>query len=232
VPKPTRVLVIEDDPAMNVFYRRLFGLWRAEGFEALFAADAEQALGLLASRAADLAIVDWNLPGLSGQALVAAMRADPRTRGMGILMVTGRGALSDELVALETGCDDHLAKPFDGRRLLARLNSLRRRRDLAFVRQADSRFPGLLFEPHAGKVTVDGRPARLAAKEQELLKVFLQRPNMLHAGAFLWEHAWGYESDTWAHVLATTISSLRRKLGRWGPRLKSVRGSGYLLESA
>ena len=65
----------------------------------------------------------------------------------------------------------------------------------------------------------------------DLLKIFVQRPNILHTRSYLWEAVWGYESEQWAHTLDATLSSLRRKLGpKWGPRLICSRGRGFLFE--
>lgn len=228
----TRVLVVEDDPGMRTYYRRLFDAWRVEGFVARCVPDGEQALEFLSREAVDLIVLDWGLPGLSGTSVLAALRAHPRTRATGVLMVTGRGTVADELAALEAGCDDHVAKPFDERVLLARLRSVRRRRDLAFARSVEARFPGLEYDPHAGWATVDGARVRLTPKELDLLGVFLHRPDVIHTSAYLWDYAWGYESPNWAHVLAATLSGLRRKLGpAWGARLKALRGRGYRFES-
>lgn len=229
---PVRVLVVEDDPSMRAVYRRLFSLWSGEGFSAELVSDGEQALDVLARRPVDLLVVDWLLPGLPGPTLVSALRSHPRTRAAGVLMVTARGGVQDELAALEAGADDFIAKPFDERRLLARLRSLRRRRELAASRRGEERFPGLRYDPHAGRVELDGAPVRLTPKELDLLGTFLHRPDVLLPASYLWDHAWGYDSLNWTHVLAATLSSLRRKLGpRWGARLKAVRGRGYRFES-
>lgn len=227
----TRVLVVEDDLGMRSLYERLFESWADQGFSAQLVGDGRQALDVLSRRPVDLLVVDWLLPGLPGPSLISALRAHPRTRSIGVLMVTGRSGLEDELAALEAGSDDYLAKPVDGRRLLARLRSLRRRRELAYSRREEERFPGLRYDPHAGRVELDGAPVRLTPKELDLLGVFLHRSDVLLPASYLWEYAWGYESETWSHVLAATLSSLRRKLGpRWGRRLKAVRGRGYLFE--
>lgn len=231
-PAPARVLVVEDDPEMRDVYKRFFDAWTDEGFVAEIVADGEKALEVMARRPVDLLVVDWRLPGLPGPSLVSALRAHPRTRSVGVLMVSGRTRLEDELAALEAGSDDYLSKPVDERRLLARLRSLRRRRELAFSRRSAERHPGLSYDPHAGRVEVDGVPVRLTPKELDLLGVFLHRPDALLPASFLWEYAWGYESENWTHVLAATLSSLRRKLGpRWGGRLKVLRGRGYRFES-
>lgn len=125
---PVPVLVVDDEAGMLDFYRRFFAAHKAEGFAAEFAADAEAALAALNRRPFELAVLDWSLPGISGLQLARALRAAPSTRGMGILMVTGKGAPRDVLSGLDVGADDYLPKPFDERVLLAHLWALRSRR--------------------------------------------------------------------------------------------------------
>lgn len=226
-----RTLVVEDDPEMRAIYARLFTKLRDEGYTAVIVEDGERALDILRCDPVDLVLLDWNLPGISGEALLRAMRAHPKTRSIGVLMVTGKGSPAEEIQALDSGADDHLAKPFDEKVLLARLRSLRRRRELALSRQKETRYPGLEFDIDADLVSVEGRRVHLTPKELGLLGIFLHRPNILHTHSYLWEALWGYESERWEHVLSVTMSSLRRKLGaEWGARLKCHKGRGYAFE--
>lgn len=222
-----RVLVVEDDAEMRQAYRRLFDAPGGACFEAEIVADGEQALGRLRDESWDLMVLDWGLPGISGPTLVRALRAQRRLRGLGVLMVTGRGTVPEEVAALDAGADDHLAKPFDEKLLMARLKSLARRQDFGLAEQA-ARLPGLSLDPEAASLRVDGRESPLRRKEFELLSIFLRRPRILHGRRFLWDTVWAYESERWEHALDAAISSLRRKLGpRWGGRLRARRGQGY-----
>ena len=128
--KNQRTLIVEDDPEMREFYVRFFDGLRDEGFKAVIVADAERALDVLQHEPMDLVLLDWNLPGISGETLLRALRAHPKMRSVGVLMVTGRSGPADEIQALDSGADDYLAKPFDESMLLAKLQSLSRRREL------------------------------------------------------------------------------------------------------
>lgn len=217
---------------MRSYYAQLFETLRGEGYTALIAENGELALDILRREPVDLVLLDWNLPGISGESLLRALRASPRTRSLGILMVTGKCTLADELQALESGADDHLAKPFDEKILLARLRGLCRRQELALERRREISCPGLEFDLDADAVRVDGREIHLTPKEMDLLGIFLHQSNLLHAHDFLWKAVWGYESANWEHLLIVTLSSLRRKLGpAWGSRLKCHKGKGYVYES-
>jgi DNA-binding response OmpR family regulator len=229
--KRQRVVVVEDDEDLRAAYRRFFEDVHPKEFAASIFGDGERALGVLQHEHVDILVLDWNLPGISGASMIKALRAHAKTRTLGILMVTGRSNPAETVTALEAGADDHLAKPFDWSVLLARLRSLVRRRALTFDLHKAKAFPGLDFDLEAERLTVDGVPVRLTPKEMDLLKIFLMRPDMLHAHHYLWDAVWGYESDGWERTLTATLSSLRKKLGQnWGARLRAHSGKGYALE--
>jgi DNA-binding response OmpR family regulator len=227
-----RVLVVEDDAEMRRSYRRFFDSPDAATFETEIVADGEQAIARLKEADWDLLVLDWGLPGISGTSLLRALRAQRRMRALGVLMVTGRGSVPETVAALDAGADDHLAKPFENRLLLARLKSLARRQDLWLSEELERRLPGLTLDPEAESVLQDGREVALRRKEFGLLSIFLRRPRVLHARRFLWDTVWGYESEGWEHVLDAAISSLRRKLGpRWGGLIRAHRGQGYSFDA-
>lgn len=226
-----RVLVIEDEREMLEVYRRLFARLERRGFAARFACDGEQGLALLGRESFDMVLLDWRLPGISGESIAKGLRRDPRTCGVGLIVVTAAGTSADAVRILDSGADDYLAKPFDAAVLLARLRSLARRRDLLLDERALARFPGLSLDA-AGRLRINGRSVRLYPKETELLQIFLRRPQIIHSRRYLWDALWGYESPGWEHVLEATLSSLRRKLGAaWGARVQAQRGQGYSFDA-
>jgi DNA-binding response OmpR family regulator len=224
-----RVLVVEDDSAMRREYARFFEEFHRAEFRAEIVADAEAALGVLRREAVDAVLLDWGLPGISGPQLAKALRADPSTRAIAVLMVTGRGGPSATVHALESGADDHIEKPFDWSVLLARLRSVLRRRELALERRAAEILPGFELDVAAGRLRLDGVVVPLTAKELTLIEIFAARAGVVHSRAFLWDAAWGREAEGWGHTLMVTLSSLRRKMGpKWGPLLQARRGRGYV----
>lgn len=227
-----RTLIVEDAPGMRDVYARLFARLLDDGFSAVIIPDAEQALDILKREPVDLMILDWNLPGISGEQLLRALRASQHTRSLGILMVTGRRALGDEIQALDAGADDYLVKPFDESELISRLRSLARRCEFDIPRLEAGLYPGLAYDPGAGQLRVGGKLVHLTSKEQGLLAILLRRPNILHSSASLWKTLWGYEYENWESRLVFIVSSLRRKLGGdWGRRIKCHPGKGCAFES-
>jgi two-component system phosphate regulon response regulator PhoB len=227
-----RVLVVEDEETLQRFYALFFGATYGDEFIWFLAPDGERALSLLDRELLNLVVLDWTIPGPSGMMILKALRAHPRTRDLGVLMVTARTAPADVASALEAGADDYLAKPFDERVLLARLHSLVRRRQMTVAEHGRREFPGLSWDPLASRLEIDGRPVHLAPKEADLLRIFIGRPDMIHAHSFLWDTIWGYEAGDREHILVNAISSLRRKLGaKWGPRLESSKRRGFVFRS-
>lgn len=227
-----RVLVVEDDPALRDAYRKFFDEFHGGEFKATLVRDGEQALGVLGHEPIDVIVLDWNLPGISGVDLAKALRAHTKTRSIGIIMVTAKTAVAETVRALEAGADDYLPKPFDWSLLLARLRSLSRRCEYTLGEHLTKSFEGLELDLDADRLKVDGRDVRLTPKEFQLLTIFLSRPGIVHAYAYLWEAAWGYESDGWERTLTVTMSALRKKLGpKWSERLKAHPGRGYLFDA-
>jgi CheY-like chemotaxis protein len=121
----TRVLVVEDDPAIQELIR--FTLEKA-GLKAAVAASAEEALTALKAALPDVVLIDWMLPKMSGLALARQLREAARTEKLPLIMVTARGEEADRVAGLEQGADDYLVKPFSPRELVARIQAVLRRR--------------------------------------------------------------------------------------------------------
>jgi len=224
-----RILAVDDDPGMQGFYAQFLDEVYKDRFIGKVVGSAEEALDVLREEPLDLTILDWHLPGISGLDLLRALRADQRTSALGVIMVTARTASDDAVTALEAGADDHISKPFEEKVLLARIQSLARRRETTMLANSPCR-EGLALDLPGGSVLVDGELVHLQPKELELLSIFIGRPNIIHSHRFLWDTVWGYEHRDWERILIRLLYQLRRNLGpRWGSRLEAHRGLGYLL---
>jgi DNA-binding response OmpR family regulator len=121
-----RILVVEDDDLMQTLYKSLFRRHKEE-FDCEFATSGGAALEHLKRGKTEAVILDWDLPGISGIDLLKAIRSNPGTKSLRVILVSGRARTQDQVLALERGADDYLAKPFHTEILLARLRSLLRR---------------------------------------------------------------------------------------------------------
>ncbi len=223
----TRVLVVDDEPAVRRALERALAL---ERYEVALAADGEEALDLLARGPTDAVILDVAMPRLDGLEVCRRMRqAGDRTP---ILMLTARDAIDDRVRGLDAGADDYLVKPFALRELQARLRALLRRATEGagdeIVRYAD-----LVLDPVAHEVRRGERLVELSRTEFLLLELFLQHPRQVLTRSTIFEGVWGYDFGPTSNALGVYMGYLRRKTEAGGePRLlHTVRGVGYVLRT-
>ena len=125
----SNIVIVEDDEMMTAVYKRLF-LREEDRFACALQRNAEDALDALRREPADILILDWDLPGISGLQLLNTLRANRATRLLPIMVVSRRAGIEDRILALKQGANDYLSKPFDIHELLARLQVLLRRSEL------------------------------------------------------------------------------------------------------
>ncbi len=222
-----RILIIEDDLRLAALVREFL---QRNGFEVVLEHRGDRALDVIARETPDLVILDIMLPGLDG--LTICRQARPSYRGP-ILMLTARGGEVDEIIGLEVGADDYMAKPVRPRVLLARIRSLLRRIDPT-TDGAPRRVEvgSLVVDAGTRAVRLDGRPIELTTAEFDLLYYMA-----LHAGEPVSRDQLslalrGVPYDGVDRTIDLRVSYLRNKLGDDGRRpalIKSVRGIGYQL---
>ncbi|MFH2008609.1 MAG: response regulator [bacterium] len=224
-----RILVVEDD-------RKLAGLVReflaSAGFEVTVEHRGDRAPERILAERPDVVILDILLPGQDGLAVCREVR--PQYNGA-ILMLTARGEEVDEVVGLELGADDYLAKPVQPRRLLARIHSLLRRlpRGNAQTESGNRIEVGaLVIDAGCRSTTVGGAPVELTTAEFDLLWLLASHAGEVLSRERIYQELRGTEYDGIDRSMDLRVARLRRKLGDDGkqPRLiKSIRGAGYLL---
>ena len=214
----TRLLLVEDDPALSEMTARLLD---EHGYDVSVAADGQRGLHLALSSDFDLLVVDRGLPAVEGLDLIARLRGQGVTTPM--IVLSARGSAQDRVAGLDAGAEDYLSKPFDVAELLARLRALLRRHgDTATVLAV----PG-------GQLRIDERrvdrrdqsPVELSERESALLRLLASRPSQVFRRQDLLVRVFDdAESDA---VIDTYVHYLRRKLGRGV--ITTVRGLGYRL---
>ncbi len=175
----------------------------------------------------DAAIVDWQLPGMSGVEICREFR---NAGGMTpIIMLTGKGEISEKETGLDAGADDYLTKPFDVKELAARLRALLRRPPTA--KPSILKVRDLELDPISAKVTKGGAFIDLPKREFALLEFFMRHPNQIFSAEALLDRVWSSESEATVDALKSCIKRLRKKLeGDDHEILKNVHGVGYKLE--
>ena len=218
-----RVLIVEDEPYMAEAIRD--GL-RLEAIAADIAGHGEAALELLSVNAYDIAVLDRDIPGPSGDEIARHIVASGS--GMPILMLTAADRLDDKASGFELGADDYLTKPFELRELVLRLRALDRRR--AHNRPPVRELAGLRVDPFRREVYRDGRYVPLTRKQFAVLDVLVAAEGDIVSAEELLEQAWDENADPFTNAVRITISGLRKRLGKpW--LIATVPGVGYRIDT-
>jgi two-component system response regulator VanR len=218
-----RVLIVEDEPYMAKAIRD--GL-RLEAIAADIAGDGDAALALLSINAYDIAVLDRDVPGLSGDEI--AERIVASGSGMPILMLTAANRLDDKASGFGLGADDYLTKPFELRELVLRLRALDRRR--AHNRPPVREIADLRLDPFRREVFRDGRYIALTRKQFAVLELLVTAEGGVVSAEELLERAWDEHADPFTNAVRITVSALRRRLGE-PSIIVTMPGVGYRIET-
>ncbi len=225
----TRVLIVEDDADLAVGLKNNLEI---EGYDVRVATDGEAALALAANWSPALVVLDLMIPRIDGFAVLRALRA--RDPGIAVVILTARGGETDKVFGLKLGADDYVTKPFGLLELLARIESVLRRRGAdstasptgaALLRVGD-----IEVNPAARTVMKNGAVVSLRPKEFDLLLELLARRGVVVSRLELMQAVWGYSAAVITRTVDTHIGELRRKLENdpASPRhIKTVRSAGY-----
>jgi DNA-binding response OmpR family regulator len=217
------VLLVDDDEQIREGVRRTF---ERKGHRCDMAATGAEARAAYEARTYDLMVLDWGLPDLEGPELVAQLRASGKT--LPVLMLTGRGENEDLVLALDAGADDFVRKSeANAEVLIARSEALVRR---AKYPPAPRRIVcgALVIDEASRSATLDGAPLDLAPTEVKVLAMLAVEPGKVVSRAELIATCWGEGVHVSDNALESVMKRLRKKLGREGERLQSVRLRGYV----
>ena len=214
-----RILVVEDERRLADAVAR--GL-RHRAMAVDIAYDGQSAVRKAGLADYDVVVLDRDLPGLHGDEVCRALRA--QESGPAVLMLTASGELDQVVEGLALGADDYLAKPFAFRELLARVQALGRRPRRAL--------PSILargdveLDPARHEVRRAGKPVELQRKEFAVLRVLLEADGGVVSSEELLERVWDENVDPFTNVVRVVVMTLRRKLGG-PPLIETVTGAGY-----
>jgi two-component system phosphate regulon response regulator PhoB len=222
----SRILVIEDERDLQ---QVLAYNLRKEGHEVLQALDGAEGLRAVRAYKPDLVLLDLMLPDLPGTEVCKALKADPSTGAIPVLMLTAKGEEIDRVLGFELGAEDYVVKPFSVRELLLRVQAILRRVQSAKSPQPKDvvTFGRLRIDPAAHRAWVDDQEIQLTAIEFRLLGLLYERRNRVQTRASLLEDVWGLQADTETRTVDTHVKRLREKLGAAEAYLETVRGVGY-----
>jgi len=219
-----RILVAEDEAdVLELIATNL----KSAGFTVLKVEDGESALQQTRSAAPALVVLDLMLPGLSGLEVCKALKSDPATKAIPIIMVTAKAEEVDRIVGLELGADDYITKPFSPRELVLRVKSVLRRATAPSEAANILKFGDIQVDRARYEVLVRGKPMDFTATEFKLLTLLMERRGRVQSRDALLNDVWGYENIIDTRTVDTHIRRLREKLGRSADCIETIRGFGY-----
>jgi two-component system, OmpR family, phosphate regulon response regulator OmpR len=228
------IIVVDDEPEICEMLADYLG---HAGFRVSKAGDGAALRRLLEDQAADLVILDINMPGEDGLSLARYLRANTE---IGIVMLTAAGEVVDRIVGLEMGADDYLPKPVDMRELLARVRAVLRRMQARPERAVDAEAAGskkvcfgacqLDLDAHR-LYDAAGEEVPITSMEYDLLKAFAEHPNRVLSRDQLLDLAHNRDWEPFDRSIDIRIARLRRKVEADPSKpqvIKTVRGAGYI----
>ena len=202
-----RILVVDDEPQIRRVMRMAL---TGENYEVEDARSGEEALEKLRASRFDLALLDWNLPGMGGLETCRQMRSGS---DMSIIMLTIRDAELDKVQALDAGADDFITKPFSMPELLARIRAALRRMPLSpDAGPQRIKLENVEIDFQARKVIVAGAEVHLTPKEFDLIRYLVLHPNKAIPHRELLQAIWGPDYGEQVEYLRVFIKQLRRKI--------------------
>jgi two-component system, OmpR family, phosphate regulon response regulator PhoB len=222
-----RVLVIEDEADLREVLQ--YNLTQA-GHRAFTAATGDAGLKLALEVKPDIVLLDLMLPDVSGTLVAKALRREPLTQLVPIIMVTAKAEEIDRIVGFELGADDYVVKPFSVRELLLRIDAVLRRGKTSEQRLIE--IAELRIDKGAHRVTVGAEEVLLTALEFKLLVTLVERRDRVQGRGTLLSDVWAMDSEIASRTVDTHVKRLRDKLGTAGRFIETVRGVGYRFSEA
>jgi two-component system phosphate regulon response regulator OmpR len=236
MPRKAHILIVDDDPDIRDTIQDYFEL---NGYDVSQADDGATMAAVLGKRAADVVLMDLNLPGDDGLALTRKLRDTGNTH---IIMLTAAGDTVDRILGLEMGADDYVPKPFDLRELLARVKSVLRRyaepekRPIELEQRPEMiRMGRCMLDLAAHRLfSADGAEIPLTSMEFDLLQAFARNPDRVLTRDRLLDIAHNKDADVFDRSIDVRMARIRRKIEIDPEKpqvLKTVRGAGYIFVS-
>lgn len=225
-----KILIVDDEEDLLELVR--YNLAR-DGLHVDCVTSGEDGLKLVRSSTPDLIVLDLMLPGIDGLEFCRLVRSEAKTKHIPILMLTAKGEEGDVVAGLEMGADDYIVKPFSPKVLAARVKAVLRRRERGNV--ADGTFDpnramqvkGIEIDPLRHEVKINGHLIDLTRTEFKLLQLLAGHPGWVFARAKIVDLVHGEDYPVTDRSVDVQVVGLRKKLGKLGSMIETVRGVGY-----
>jgi DNA-binding response OmpR family regulator len=223
-----KILLVEDEPHIAQNIKK--GL-EIKSYVVDVVYEGQKGLDFALAEDYDVIILDWMLPGMSGQKIAKELRKAGNSTP--ILMLTAKTTINSRVQGLDSGADDYLGKPFAFKELLARIRALSRRGQKPV--QTNLLVGDLTLEPTNYQVKRAGQEIHLSKQEFALLEFLMRHPGQVFSKEELLEKVWSFDSDILPNTVQVYIGYLRNKIDKPFPKLpaliQTVRGFGYKIEA-
>jgi len=222
-----KIWIVEDEPDIaNLVAHHV----RKEQFEVNIFHNGESFLESVETEVPDLVILDLMLPGVSGLEICKDLMGKERTQTTPIIMLTARGTEADIVLGLELGADDYVVKPFSVSELMARIKAVLRRSE----QPGDGKLitvDGLSVDLESFEVKVDGKTLGLTYAEFRILSLLISKPDRVFTRQNIIDGIWDDYRVVTSKTVDVHVAHLRKKIGKYGEHIKTVRGVGYKFEA-
>ena len=227
-----KILLVEDEPDL---LQTLAFNFENEGYKVAKALDGKEAMKFLEDDdSISLVILDLMLPDMSGLDICRHIRAADNLKVILVILVTAKGEEVDRVVGFEVGADDYVVKPYSVRELLLRVGGILKRSSKE--KQSNDKdlveYEDLKIDNNKHKVYLSDEKISLTSKEFKLLKHLLLKADKVQSRDNLLEKVWGYNNDVTTRTVDTHIKRLRSKIGKYGDKIETIRGEGYLFNKS
>jgi DNA-binding response OmpR family regulator len=223
----SRILVVEDDTDIADLLRHYL---EKAGHVVDRLSSGGAVLARLKAQRPDLVILDVMLPELDGLLVCQAMRSNPDTAAIPVIMLTARGEEAERIAGLELGADDYVTKPFSPKELAARVAALLRRLKRATPEGSVLSHGAIVMDTDRHVVTAGGEEVRLTAKEFLLLQYLIQHRGRVLSRDLLLTDVWGYQYTGGTRTVDVHVRRLREKLPVLSDAIETVKQFGYKLK--
>ncbi len=222
--KKGTILVIDDEKDLVELLR--YNLEK-EGFDVIGAADGSSGMEIARDHRPDVIVLDLMMPGVDGLEVCRRLRAEPKTAAVPIIMLTAKSSEADRVVGLELGADDYVTKPFSPREMVARVKAVLRRASRGQETSQVHRHGELQIDVDRREVTYRSRRISVTATEFRILCALAGSPGRVLSRDEIIERALERDTAVTDRTIDVHVTALRRKLGKGGGYIETVRGFGY-----
>ena len=222
------ILIVEDE--RSIADALAYSL-KKDGFEVLTSTDGQDGLRRAQVVIPDLIVLDLMLPVLDGLEVCKRLRADSRTQGIRILMLTAKSEEVDEIVGFSLGADDYVTKPFKIKPLISRIKALLRRDASSENSNLTVMSRGICVDQANHRVTVDDQELILTPTEFNILWTLIRQIGRPFSRNELIDTCRGEDANALERTIDVHIRSLRQKLAEHADLIETVRGVGYRFRS-